>query len=438
MNDAAQATAGVVEPLEEPLGTTEVQYLTEPTGGVSEVTATPEALARVVEAFAAGHGPVAADAERASGFRYGQATYLAQFKRAGAGIALIDTAALPDLSALHTVLDGVEFVFHAASQDLPGMHDLGIFPSSIFDTELAARLLGWPKVGLAAVVESTTGFSLAKEHSAQDWSVRPLPPEWLAYAALDVELLLEVRDALATQLEAAGKLDWAMEEFEAVRTAPPAEPRVDPWRRVSGTHTVRDARGLAVVRALWEERDSEARRRDVTPGRVLRDVAISAAGRSKPASLQQLLTIPEWQSKGTKRAAPRWWPAIEAALALPESALPPRRLPATDAPPPPRAWAEKRPDAAGRLVAAREALQSLATRLELPVENLLQPDAMRRACWEYKEGGREWIHDFLLARGARPWQLALTVPVLAQAFATAALAPAVETAALSREDDADP
>lgn len=409
------------------------ELLTSPAGGVPEVTATPEALERVVAAFAAGHGPVAADAERASGFRYGQATYLAQFKRAGAGIALIDAAALNDLSALDKALDGVEFVFHAASQDLPGMHDLGIRPARIFDTELAARLLGWPKVGLAAVVENTTGYTLAKEHSAQDWSVRPLPAEWLAYAALDVELLVEVRDHLAALLAESGKLEWALQEFEAIRLAPPAEPKVDPWRRVSGTHTVRDSRGLAIVRSLWEERDAEARRRDVTPGRVLRDVAISAAGRAKPTSLQQLLTLPEWQSKGTKRAAPRWWPAIDAALALPDKALPPRRLPATDAPPPPRAWAEKRPDAAQRLVAAREALQAVATEHSLPVENLLQPDAMRRACWEYVDGGPEWINAFLAARGARQWQLELTVPVLAAAFATAALSPAVDAASLAHD-----
>ncbi len=390
--------------------------LAAPEGGVPPVIDTPEALDRAISVFARGTGPIAADAERASGFRYGQATYLVQFKREGAGIALIDTAALNDLSGLNAVLDGVEFVFHAASQDLPGMHALGLNPTSLFDTELAARLLGWPKVGLASVIEKEFGLTLAKEHSAQDWSMRPLPDSWLAYAALDVELLLPLRDSLAAHLDAAGKTEWAAQEFEAVRLAPPPEPRVDPWRRTSGTHTVRDTRGLAVVRALWEERDKEAQRRDVTPGRVLRDAAIIAAAREKPSSFDALVEIAEWRTKGTRRAAPRWWPAIEAALSLPEKQLPSRRAPQGDGPPPARTWADKRPEAAARLAEARTALGALAERHNVPLENLLQPDALRRACWEYGSGGEEWVRRFLAARGARQWQVDLTAPAIASAF----------------------
>lgn len=404
----------------------ELPLLTEPAGGVPPVVETSEALAEVVAAFAAGHGPVAADAERASGFRYGQATYLVQFKRAGAGIALIDAHALPDLRSFDEALKGAEFVFHAASQDLPGMHDLGIFPDAVFDTELAARLLGWPKVGLAAVVERELGFALAKEHSAQDWSVRPLPDSWLAYAALDVELLLELREAMGAHLEAAGKTEWARQEFDAVRLSPPSEPRIDPWRRTSGTHTVRDTRGLAIVKSLWDEREREAQRRDLTPGRVLRDAAIVAAARAKPGSLDALMDLPEWRTRGTKRAAPRWWPAIEAALALPESKLPARRPPQGDGPPPVRAWAEKRPDAAARLAASRSALAALAEAHEVPVENLMQPDAVRRACWDYDGGGADWLRAFLEGRGARRWQLDLTVPALAGAFVLAATMPALD------------
>jgi ribonuclease D len=387
-----------------------------PAGGVPDIVDTPEALERTIAAFAAGTGPVAADAERASGFRYGQATYLAQFKREGAGIALIDTAALPDLSGLAAAIGDVEYVFHAASQDLPGMHDLGIFPERIFDTEVAARLLGWPKVGLAAVVERELGLALAKEHSAQDWSVRPLPDSWLTYAALDVEVLLPLYQALRTHLEAAGKLEWAQQEFEALRLAAPAEPRVDPWRRVSGSHLLRDARSLAIVRSLWEARDAEAQRRDMSPGRVLRDAAIAAAAQAKPASLDALVAIREWSSKGTRRAAPRWYPVIAEALALPESELPAKRGPAGDGPPQPRMWREKRPEAADRLEAARVLVAELVERLEIPAENLLQPDALRRACWEYPGGGEGWIRSFLAGRGARAWQLDLLAAPLAAAF----------------------
>jgi len=394
----------------------ELTALSVPAGGVPPVIDTADALAAVCEAFAAGTGPVAADAERASGFRYGQATYLAQFKREGAGIALIDTAALTDLRPLGEAIGDAEWVFHAASQDLPGMHELGLAPSTIFDTELAARLLGWPKVGLAAVVEQELGLVLAKEHSAQDWSTRPLPESWLAYAALDVEVLLELRDAIQAHLEAAGKAEWARQEFEAVRLTPPPEPRVDPWRRTGGTHTLKDARSLAIVKSLWEARDAEARTRDMSPGRVLRDAAITAAAQAKPASLDALLAIPEWQSRGTKRRAGFWYPAIAQAMELPEAELPPRRGPSGDGPPQPRMWKDKRPEAADRLTAAREGIAVLVETLAVPAENLLQPDALRRACWEYSGGGEEWVRSFLAQRGARPWQIDLCAPVLAAAF----------------------
>lgn len=387
-----------------------------PADGVPDIVDTPETLERTIAAFAAGTGPVAADAERASGFRYGQATYLAQFKREGAGIALIDTAALPDLSGLAAAIGDVDYVFHAASQDLPGMHDLGIFPARIFDTEVAARLLGWPKVGLAAVVERELGLALAKEHSAQDWSERPLPASWLTYAALDVEVLLPLHEALRSHLADAGKLEWARQEFEALRLATPAEPRIDPWRRVSGSHLLRDARSLAIVRALWEARDAEAQRRDMSPGRVLRDAAIVAAAQAKPASLDALVAVREWSSKGTRRAAPRWYPAIAEALALPESELPAKRGPAGDGPPQPRMWREKKPEAADRLDAARALVTELVERYEIPAENLLQPDALRRACWEYPGGGEQWVRAFLAGRGARAWQVDLFAAPLAAAF----------------------
>lgn len=390
--------------------------LLSPEGGVPDIVDTPAALERTIAAFAAGTGPVAADAERASGFRYGQATYLAQFKRAGAGITLIDTAALPDLSGLAAAIGEAEYVFHAASQDLPGMHDLGIFPARIFDTEVAARLLGWPKVGLAAVVERELGLALAKEHSAQDWSQRPLPHEWLVYAALDVEVLLPLRDALGAHLESAGKLDWAAQEFEALRLAGPAEPRVDPWRRVSGSHVLRDARSLAIVRSLWTARDAEAQRRDMSPGRVLRDAAIVAAAQAKPSSVDALVAIREWSSKGTRRAAPRWYPAIAEAMSMPESELPSKRGPAGDGPPQPRMWREKKPEAADRLEGARALVADLVERHDMPAENLLQPDALRRVCWEYAGGGADWITAFLAGRGARPWQIELFAVPLAEVF----------------------
>jgi len=398
----------------------EVVPLVEPADGIPPVTVTAEALAEVVAAFAAGTGPVAVDAERASGYRYGQATYLVQLRREGAGTALIDPIALPDLSTLSEALVGVEWVLHASSQDLPGLSEQGLFPSRVFDTEVGARLLGLDRVGLGAVVAELLGLGLAKEHSAVDWSTRPLPIDWLRYAALDVEVLVELRAVMADRLAEAGKAEWAAQEFEAVRTAPPAAPRVDPWRRVSGLHVVRDARKLAIVRELWLTRDANARHRDISPGRVLPDYAIVAAAQAMPRTVDQLTALAAFSGKGARRRAALWQQAIDRGLTLPDEELPSVRGPRTDAPPPPRAWADRDPAAAARLAVARQAVTALSVDHHIPIENLLQPDLLRRLCWTPPSTlDVASITEVLTAGGARPWQVDLVSAQLAEAFATA-------------------
>ncbi|MBF0689819.1 MAG: ribonuclease D [Cellulomonas sp.] len=393
--------------------------LLEPADGVPPVVATPAALEETIAAFAAGTGPVAVDAERASGYRYGQRTYLVQLRREDAGTALIDPIALPDLSALSDALVGVEWVLHAASQDLPGLAEQGMRPSRVFDTELAARLLGMERVGLAAVVADTLGLGLAKEHSAVDWSTRPLPPEWLRYAALDVEVLVEVRQVLAERLAVSGKAEWARQEFEAVRTAPAPAPRAEPWRRVSGLHNVRDARRLAVVRELYATRDRNARERDISPGRVLPDAAIVAAAQALPRTVGQLVALPPFAGKGTRRRAALWQSAIDRAVALPDDELPSARGPATDGPPPARMWADRDPAAARRLAAARAVVADLSQEHTVPVENLVQPDLLRRLCWSPPAPADEaGIAAAMTAAGARAWQVELLAGRLAAALAS--------------------
>lgn len=391
--------------------------LTEPSDGIPDVVDTPEALAETVAAFEAGQGPVAVDAERASGYRYGQRTYLVQLRRAGAGTAVIDPIALPDLSALSGALRGSTWVLHAASQDLPGLSEQGLLPDEVFDTELAARLLGMQRVGLAAVVADILGMGLAKEHSAVDWSTRPLPPEWLRYAALDVEVLLDVHAELARRLQDAGKDDWARQEFEAVRTAPPPAPRVDPWRRTSGVHAVRTGRGLAVVRSLWHARDTDARARDISPGRVLPDPAIVAAALALPTSVTALTELKPFSGRGTRRRADYWFAAVREALELPESELPPNRLPRAEGPPPARSWPDRDPAAAGRLSAARAVVREIGQAHDVPAENLLQPDLLRRLCWSPPvPTDHASVAEFLRAGGARPWQVELVGTALTEAI----------------------
>jgi ribonuclease D len=265
--------------------------LLEPRDGLPPLIVTGEALAEATRKLADGHGPVAVDAERASGFRYGHRAFLVQLRRCGAGTVLIDPVACPDLSGVDSALADAEAVIHAASQDLPCLADLGYRPRQLFDTELAGRLLGYPRVGLGTLVETVLGLALEKSHSAADWSTRPLPADWLRYAALDVEVLVELRNALAEQLAEQGKTEWARQEFDAVLHAEPPGPRLDPWRRTSGIHRVRSRRGLAVVQELWQERDKIARRRDLSPTRVLPDAAIVEAARSLPTDAASLASI---------------------------------------------------------------------------------------------------------------------------------------------------
>ncbi|MBP2585441.1 ribonuclease D [Streptomyces sp. PvR006] len=394
--------------------------LLEPREGIPPVVETEDALAEVIAAFAAGRGPVAVDAERASGYRYGQRAYLVQLRREGAGTALVDPVGCPDLSGLGEALAGTEWILHAATQDLPCLRDIGMLPTSLFDTELAGRLAGFPRVGLGAMVESVLGYALEKGHSAVDWSTRPLPEPWLRYAALDVELLVDLRDALEKELDRQGKLEWAHQEFDAIAAAPPAPPRKDPWRRTSGMHKVRRRRQMAVVRELWTARDKVAQRRDVSPGKVLSDAAIVEAALAVPVNVTALMALPGYGHRMGRRQLEQWQAAVDRARALPESELPqPGQQVA--GPPPPRAWADKDPAAAARLSAARAAVSALAEELNLPQENLITPDTVRRVCWEPPTpADANGVAAALTGHGARPWQVELVTPLLVKALTATA------------------
>lgn len=383
--------------------------------GIPPVVTTPEDLIRAITSLAGGMGPVAVDAERASGFKYGQRAYLVQFFRRGGGTWLIDPTSVEDLTPLSRQLSDATWILHAASQDLPCMREVGLVPERIFDTELAARLLGRQRVGLAPLVESELGLHLAKGHGAADWSRRPLPDEWLRYAALDVEVLIDLYDVLAADLVRTDKAAWAEEEFSAVLALPSAPPRRDPWRRTSGMHRVRGRRALAVVRSLWESRDDLARRIDVSPGRVLPDTAIVAAATAMPGDLDALAALPEFRKGSASRHIDRWWRAILAATALPDEALPAAAL-ASEGPPPARVWRDRDPVAADRLARARSALATIAEGVDMPVENLIPPDAVRRWAWEPAEPiTTASVAHALAGAGARRWQIALCAEALAGA-----------------------
>jgi ribonuclease D len=411
-SDCAASPEAAPEPAER-----HVELLLEPREGLPPLVATTADLAAATAALARGAGPVAVDAERASGFRYGQRAFLVQFRRAGAGTVLIDPVACPDLSGVDAALAGTEAVLHAASQDLACLAELGYRPRQLFDTEVAGRLLGCPRVGLASMVESMLGFGLEKSHSAADWSTRPLPVEWLRYAALDVEVLIELRNVLASRLTEEGKIEWALQEFAAVLAAEPHPPRTDPWRRTSGIHRVRNRRGLAVVRELWLERDRIAQHRDVSPGRVLPDSAIIEAARMLPGEPGELTAIPGFTGRTARRHQADWRRAVGRARALPDRGLPPASAPPGEGPPPAHRWADRDPEAARRLVAARAVVAALADSHHLPAENVLPPDCVRRLAWQPPaELSPAAVGSDLASYGARPWQIELTAIPLSKAL----------------------
>jgi ribonuclease D len=359
-----------------------------------------------------------------------------QLRRNGSGTGLIDPVPLPDLSVVQSAIVDEEWVLHAANQDLPCLAEIGLVPKRIFDTELAARLAGLPRVGLAAVVESLLGFSLQKGHSAADWSTRPLPEEWLVYAALDVEVLVDLRDALAAILEEQGKTEWARQEFEAILeeqgktewarqefeailAAGPPAPKLDPWRRTSGVHGLRNRRQLGMLRSLWQARDDLARRRDIAPGRVLPDTAMVSAVQADPKSEAALLELPVFRGRANRKLVGTWFGAIARGRELPESELPPQSRPG-DGPPPVNRWADRDPAAAARLQQARAGLAALSQQWNVPVENLLSPDLVRRLMWSPPEPRTaETVTGTLRAGGAREWQIELTAQLLTEAVTAA-------------------
>jgi ribonuclease D len=383
------------------------------------VVETSTQLVEYAEALRSGTGPVAVDAERASGYRYGQRAYLVQLRRNGSGTGLIDPVPLPDLSVIQDAIADEEWVLHAANQDLPCLAEIGLVPARVFDTELAARLAGLPRVGLGAVVESLLGFSLQKGHSAADWSTRPLPEEWLVYAALDVEVLVDLRDALGAILEEQGKTEWARQEFEAILAAGPPVPKADPWRRTSGVHGLRSRRQLGMLRALWQARDDMARRRDIAPGRVLPDSAMVSAVHADPADEAALLELPVFRGRANRKLVSTWFGALTRGRAVPEAELPLHSRPG-DGPPPVNRWADRDPAAATRLQTARAALAELSEKHSVPLENIVSPDLVRRIMWSPPSpADSAAIGEALRAGGAREWQIELTRDLLTDSISRA-------------------
>lgn len=402
-----------------------------PADGTPPAITTESELERTIATLATGSGPFAIDAERASGYKYSSRAYLIQIKRTDGGLHLIDPIPFeskgpdnvhPLFDALNELINSDEVILHASTQDLPCLREVGLIPSRLFDTELGGRIAGLPRVGLGALVESLLGISLAKEHSSVDWSTRPLPQDWLNYAALDVELLIELRESVSEILRAQGKSEWASQEFAAILNARMPEPRKDPWRRASGIHKIKDRARLAIIKSIWHERDTLARHLDIAPGKLLSDAALIELSVRIPQNRKEMEKAlrPLGARARWFEHAPNWLHAIEAGRTIPESHWPPVRID-TDSMPPIKIWRERFPSKFAPLSHARASIEKEAESLSIPTENLISPDLVRRICWSPPESSTTSLHtervrDALLERGARPWQVSIVAPLLAHAL----------------------
>lgn len=372
-------------------------------------------LRRASALIATGTGPFGVDTERASGFKYSNRAYLVQVFRRGAGTFLFDPVGISDFAPLAEALTGDEWVLHAADQDLPSLAEIGLVPERLFDTELSSRLLGLERVGLGAVTQELLGIELAKAHSAADWSTRPLPEPWLEYAALDVALLPDLRDAVLARLAEAGKVDFAEQEFEAVRTRPPKPKAAEPWRKLSGGNRLRAPRQLAMARELWTARDDFARSTDVAPGRLLPDASLVAAVSANPRSAGELASLKTFRGRASRSELDRWWKAILRGKTTEDLPGPKTREPGSI--PSHRGWAQRHPEAADRLTELRAVVTAEAERQHMPPENLISPALVRELAWQPPaDPSPEGVANRLADLGARPWQVALVAPILSTVF----------------------
>ena len=370
----------------------------------SIVVDTLENLSSAVEALSTGEGPLAVDAERASGFKYSQRAYLVQLHRRGTPIFLIDPIAFVpgEFEQLVGFANDQEWILHAATQDLGCLAELGLRPKSLFDTELISRLLGFERVGLGAVCELALGMRLAKEHSAADWSTRPLPSEWLNYAALDVDVLPEMRDFLLAEVKAQNKERIVDQEMQHLLGFKPKEQKADRWRSMSSMHELREPRQLAVAKSMWEAREALALKLDVSPGRLIPDRSIIHVAQAQPKSKSIMANDKSFNGRAARSYLDTWWSSFE--LGLTTRDLPPMRVTATGIPNH-RNWPSKFPEASARLEKAKAAVVAEAENLGMPVENLLTPDYLRQLSWQPNGLDALSVAEHLGALGAREWQV---------------------------------
>ena len=353
---------------------------------------------------------LAVDTEGASFHRFVDRIYLLQLSTRDRS-AIIDPLPIGTPQELGVLLESpkVQIVFHDADYDLRLLHqDYGWHVRNIFDTRVAAQLLGIRAFGLAALLEKYFGVKLDKKHQRADWSMRPLTRDMLDYAAQDTMHLLGLRDRLADELKGAGRWDWAREEFALLEaTRWDADDAANAFLRMKGARDL-NRRELAILRELVTWRDDVARKADRATFRVIGNEPLLEIVRTKPSTREALAAIKGMPRSLLDRSANDLLDAVRRGLALPDAELPrfPKALrwerdPDFDA----RASALRtvRDAAAARLdmdpgvLCSRDRLEAVARRNPQTMDELREIPELRR--WQIDELGPDFLTQ--LAKATR-------------------------------------
>ncbi|WP_070614506.1 HRDC domain-containing protein [Corynebacterium sp. HMSC067D03] len=397
--------------------TSQVQY---------HLVETPEQFSRAAAALAEGRGAYAIDTERAASFRYDDRAFLVQIYRRDTDTYLFAPEGNRDAlhDALAPVINGEDWIIHAAVDDLKSLAMLGLYPGTIFDTELASRFAGFNRPNLAAMVQHFVGVELKKGHGHEDWSTTPLPPTWQEYAALDVAHLHDLAEALAEQLDNEGKLSFAEQEFERIvnELGPDNAPFNETWRDMKGVSGLRSARSLQLAKTLWTARDEHCRKEDISPGHMLSSESIVTIARTVPSSPWELRNCLRYRSLNTTKTK-FWFSLVEQALAEDPEQWPTPAQPAPTDPPAKIVWEHDYPRSWHALQSARKYVSEVAAQQNIRPDMLLSSAVLRQVMWTAPDSDAVWSTDAaamqLKRAGARPWQIALTAPLLARAQAEA-------------------
>jgi hypothetical protein len=395
-------------------------FVTAPSEGTPQLMAGAAAIRQAADQLAQGTGWCAVDTERASGFRYHNRVCLLQIRRAGAGTMLIDVEsdAQATTDFIGRVLADTGWVVHAASTDLPYLEQLRLRPPQLFDTELAGRFLGFHRVNLAAMVEHYLGVRLRKNHGGEDWSRRPIPSEWLDYAALDVEYLLPLADAMRSELmQQHPKDEWVAEECDYLtRVYRGYSPTPKSWEDLKGVHGLRTSKQLQVARWLWRVREKLARASDTAVSRLLPDKALVALATELPTTVPKVMRTPGYPPR-LRRKARYWANQVDKALRTAQDRWPePFPIPTyRDTPPSRYTWSRYYPESFPKLTMVREELARVAAQVEIPVENMIQSSDTNEIVWrsqELKEVTDDTeLLELLQRLQIRPWQQKLCLPI---------------------------